>query len=435
MTTSQSHGRPRCGLGPWCGPGVRERAPRAGARWAWSLALLILLSQTLDEVGIVRAEEDGEPPLPVRVQLKSGEILEGNLLTYTSERIRMRIEVGVGSVERTIPAAEIDHILFGEEPGEEALLENPDYPVDAEAVWELYLRKQRFLEVPRSNAGRVALTYAGLVLGELRRLNGAQGETGPEAPDDEAGPDRPEIPLAVYERALRLCRTVEEGDWSAERRAEGQLLRLRLMLNHGEIEEVIAEARQLARNTRSLDVHLEAGLLVAEGTFISLTGFVKENPRWSEDDVAKPGRDRLFHKALDAFLYPSLFYPTREEAAAEGLLGAAQVYQHAGEEQHAVACAIDLLALYPDSELIAEARDLLAILGGEPEAGEAPDQIAEDEGVDEMEEEAEAIDDPLLRSMNEQLQRRRVEPMEPDAPSRQSTEGEDGLRRFDDEEF
>lgn len=391
------------------------------------------------------AEADAqEAPLNVIVHLKEGEPIEGTLEGFTGTQVRVRAQVGVGSAERTIPTDAIDYILFGEEPGEEQLLTSPEYERDAEALTELYARKRRFLGVPRNNAGEVALAYVRLALGEARRRQ----ETAPHDAADEPEPDTGEngelllpvdesrLPLVVHERALRLCQEVEAGDWNEERKVESRLLRLELMLLWGDREAVVAEAAELAERTRNLGVHLEARWLLSEAAFEELRLLVEDHPRWFQDEVIRPQRDRLFHETLDGFFYPSLFHATREEQAARGLMGAARAYEHAGELPLAVACAIDVMALYPDTGAVTAAREMLERHPPEQVAEELvtwseadPENGRVEDGQDGL------IDDPLLRSMREQLQRRRVTPLEDgESPEPDPAEPPDP-GRFDDEEF
>ena len=379
-----------------------------------------------------------QPPRPadepaIVAHLKEGEPLEGELISLTTNQLRMRVVIGVGSADRTIPYDEIDYILFHPEPGEEQLLAAPDYDRDADELVALYARKSRFLGFPRSNAGEVGLAYARLVLERMREH--------PEEDQEDDGSDAAETggrpSLVVFQRALRFCQEVEQGDWDDARRSQARLVRLQLLLADGQRAEVIREARELVDSTRSLEIHLEGRLILADAAFDELQWLVEDNPRWFEDDIIRPRRDELFHDTLDAFLYPSLFHPTREEAAARGLLGAARVYEHAGELPLALACATDIIALYPDSEAALEARELIAAQPRDEAAEEVvagADQAAADAAA--AAEPDRLIDDPLMRSMQDQLQRRRVTPLDNDAAADDEPAGDaPDAPRFDDEDF
>lgn len=381
------------------------------------------------ETAPAQASRAADEPAIV-VHLVEGEPLAGELISLTTNQLRMRVVIGVGSADRTIPYDEIDHILFTPLPGEEELLASPEFERDADALAAMFTRQSRFLRFPRSQAGEFGLAYARLVLGEMTDLDGER-----EPPEEAQEPADARPSLVVFQRALRFCQEVEQGDWDEGRRSQAQLLRLQLLLADGQREEVIREARELVDSTRSLEIHLEGRLILADAAFDELRWLVEDNPRWFEDDVIRPRRDELFHDTLDAYLYPSLFHATREEAAARGLLGAARVYQHAGKASLALACATDIIALYPASEAAREARELIAAQPPDEavtEVMEAADQAADELAAADPDR---LIDDPLMRSMQEQLQRRRVTPLDEAGPADDAADPGADPPRFDDEDF
>jgi hypothetical protein len=73
----------------------------------------------------------------------------------------------------------------------------------------------------------------------------------------------------------------------------------------------------------------------------------------------RPERERLFHEALDLYLFPYLFHGTETAAAARGLWGGLQLCQSGGAPAEARELAMDLTILYPGTPQAAEARRFL----------------------------------------------------------------------------
>lgn len=233
----------------------------------------------------------------------------------------------------SLPKADVARIEFAADPVLEALLK--DLPVakvpDLEARWPKLLP---WLSMPRSPAGR-----AGNVLGDglLRTDDPAQAA-----------------------KALELFTLIEAEAWDETDRMLARQGRLRAMVATGRAKEAVAEAVELAAVTENPAVLIEAKYILAEADAAALRKLVEENPRWEEDVFVKPERERLYHAALDLYLYPSLFYGSETGPAARGLWGAVKLYEGANAPAAALECARDIVALYPGTKYAALARDWIA---------------------------------------------------------------------------
>lgn len=138
--------------------------------------------------------------------------------------------------------------------------------------------------------------------------------------------------------------------------------RLRALVATGRAGEAVREAEQIASMTEDPAVLIEAKYILAEAAGTSLKKLLEDNPRWEEDLNVIPERNRLYHEAVDLFLYPSLFEGSQAEAAARGLWGAVGIYQLTGEAANALECARDITILYPGTKYAAPAKELIASL-------------------------------------------------------------------------
>jgi len=166
--------------------------------------------------------------------------------------------------------------------------------------------------------------------------------------------------------------------------------RLRAMVATGRAGEAVREAEEIASATEDPAVLIEAKHILAEAAGASLKKLLEDNPRWEEDLNVIPERNRLYHEAVDLFLYPALFEGSQADAAARGLWGAVGIYQLAGESANALECARDITILYTGTKYAAPAKDFITSLPAtltsvdlEKEAREensaAPQQSPDDE--------------------------------------------------------
>ncbi len=121
------------------------------------------------------------------------------------------------------------------------------------------------------------------------------------------------------------------------------------MMAAGRLEEARAAASECLEAEEESELVVEAHQCLENAAFEELRRFVETHPRWDEDDQHRAARDLLYHKALDYFLFPSLFHGSRVEQAAQGLWQAVEVCRHGGDREAARAMAEDLVVLYPRS--------------------------------------------------------------------------------------
>jgi hypothetical protein len=207
------------------------------------------------------------------------------------------------------------------------------------AQWQ---RFEPFLAIARSPAPRIGLRYANVLLDTKDAANAAKG-------------------LALFSR-------IETDAWNPDDKAAARQGRLRGLIATGKTEEAVTEARELLKTATAPDVQIEARYILARAAEESLRKLVDENPRWEEDDRVRPERHRLYHEAVDFYLYPLLFHGARVEASARGLWHVSELYRFTGEQQLALETARDAASLYPETEPAKLATAWLAKLSAEEKA-------------------------------------------------------------------
>ena len=267
--------------------------------------------------------------------LKNGRTADCRILALSAASVKILWQE---KEEREIPLADVEFITFAPLPGEEAALTKAVTEGNSLPLMEFWIRKIPRLPVPRSNAGDIGLTYAELL-------------------SRQPTPDR-------LSRALTVYQQIESTDWSTERKGRARAGRLRLMLRQGRVEEVKPEAEKLLRESQDPRVLIELQHVLAETAAAKLRALIKEHPRWEQEDEIRPQRDRLYHEALDSWLYPHVFYGAQEDLAARGLWAAAQFYREHGDSTQARSAAKDLVQLYPDA---AEAKAAQTFLNTMPD--------------------------------------------------------------------
>ena len=269
------------------------------------------------------------------VHLKSGHAIKGMVLSLGASSIRFKVIIeelrGKGESVRTISRKDIDFIDFHESEEETALLAQQS--PDPKPLLSLLQKKERTLREPNSNAGEIALIYVRQLLANNEKSSA--------------------------NRALSWCAKVIDKDWDPLRRERAQHLRLQALVAVGKIEDAVEEATALLGKTEDPLAMIEARYVLASARAQKLLALVEKHPRWIDDDEIRPERNRLYHAAIDDFLYASLFQGSYAEPAARGLAGIITLYQNAGEHDHALAYATDLVSLYPNSPDADEAKRLI----------------------------------------------------------------------------
>jgi hypothetical protein len=291
----------------------------------------------------VTAQEEPPADAPEDVDvlfLRNGTTRQGTLLGVEGDLFRLRVQVLPGQPSATIgiPRSEVVRIEFASDEERERFLREATV-ADILTAARYWGAGERFLDLPRSPAARVGLRYAGLLL-------------------DSGNP-------ATQERALDLFRQIETQAWSPEDRAAARRGRLRALIATGRAAEAVAEAEELAETAEDPAVLIEAKYILASAAAEDLRLLLEANPRWEEDVFVRPERHRLYHAALDLFLFPYLFFGSEIEPASRGLWAAIEIYQQAGEFIPAMEAARDLLVLYPGTPAAERAQAFLESLPDE----------------------------------------------------------------------
>ena len=251
-----------------------------------------------------------------------------------------------GSARRTIPAEGVDYIEFDFKPGEAAFFEKRNEATAAQlkTTWDFHFAH---LHRPRSRTAAYGIAFGNAILRE----------------ESQAGAARA---LSVFDRII-------ERAWSAEDVALAKQGRLRSLMALGDLVTATAEAKTLAAQSEDPGLLIEVNYLLAMADFQKLKILEEEHPRWQEDDEVRPERNELFHRAVDQFLWPHLFHATREELAARGLSGAAELYLFAGDIEAARRRWEDLINLYPTTTFSGPAKErLIAISSPTPSKIDTP---------------------------------------------------------------
>lgn len=270
------------------------------------------------------------------IYLKTGESLACRVDDLTDNIVNFSLlsKAGTagGMARRTVPALQVDYIEFDFREGEAAFFErrNEATSDQLKGWWDFYFPH---LHRPRSRAAAYGVAYAAALLREA--------------------------PETAATRALSIVDRIIERAWSADDIALAKQGRLQALMALGDLETATVEARLLASQTEDPGLLIEVNYLLAMADFQKLKDLQEEHPRWDEDDEVRPERNRIYHRAIDQFLWPHLFHATREEVAARGLAGAAGLYLFAGEIESARARWGDLIQLYPDTTFATEAKTLL----------------------------------------------------------------------------
>jgi hypothetical protein len=266
--------------------------------------------------------------------MTNGERRAARIVGFDAQNFSVEVQLAPGQAAATIrvPRASVAQVEFAPDATRDALIARGTV-AQLPNVAALWPKAEPFLGIARSPAARLGLRYAGLLL-----------ETNDAA------------------KALALYAQIEKAAWNADDRAAARQGRLRGMVATGKEEEAGAEARALIKEGASPELQAEAKYILAKASDTLLRKLLEDNPRWEEDDRVRPERHRLYHDALDLYLYPSLFVGAASEPAARGLWGAIGIYQLTSETPLAVETARDILVLHPATGYAKLAQDYLASL-------------------------------------------------------------------------
>lgn len=234
----------------------------------------------------------------------------------------------------SLPRNNVSHVEFGIADQLEADLRSGRLPAPLSELWPFW---KPFLPIPRSPAAAVGNAFARHLLRKP----------------------------ATRTEALELFILIEKEAWSEEESSAARRGRLEALILLGRAEEAHEEAAQLARITEDPSLLLQANQILGRASESELRKLESEHPRWIEDPHVSPRRMELFHRALDHYLYPALFFGSRTQEAASGLAAALALYREEPDTAAAVEIARDLTTMYPDSPEAGSAQQWLDSLDPE----------------------------------------------------------------------
>jgi len=288
----------------------------------------------------------------------------GRVTNVDKTQVRLEVPVAAGGagskMSVSIPRAQIDRIEFARSESMDELLKDPDL-ADIPELSVLWKAWQPLLDLPKSPAARIGNTYALLLLrsGEASRA----------------------------QEALEIFTNVEKQGWDENSQKIARQGRLRAMVATGNAASAVSEAEILAVESEDPEVLVEAKFILAEAARTALVKLESDNPRWTEDINVRPERERLYHEALELYLYPYLFFGSDESTASRGLWGVITVHRFNNDIPSAIEASRDMLRLYPQTPFARQAGEFLATL--------SEDQLKQD-----TEKEAQYENAPDTKSQN-----------------------------------
>jgi hypothetical protein len=279
----------------------------------------------------------------------------GHIVGIDANSFKVEVTLAVGGATATVgvPRAQVSRVEFAPQPARDRLVANP-VAANIPALGLEWRRWQAFLPIPKSPAGAVGNAYAAALL--------ATGDA-KQASD-----------------ALALYKAVEKDAWSDTDKATAKRGRLRALVATGNAADALTEAAELAKDSEDPTVLIEAKFILAEATNAKLHKLLADNPRWIEDPLVRPERDRLYNEALDLYLHPYLFLGSETEAASRGLWGAVQVYRFGGDDANAIESSRDLVTLYKGTSYATLAQDYLNKLPADLKKQDAEKEAKADAG-------------------------------------------------------
>jgi hypothetical protein len=266
------------------------------------------------------------------LHLRNGHSVPCELLSTSTAAVRIRY---LQKEIRSVPLKDIDRISFSPLQGETeatSLAISTGNPTPLTSFW---IRRQPWLAIPDSPAGKLGLTYASLLA-------------------SHPSPDR-------LNRALAICLQIESADWNPETKAHARAGRLRILLQKGELKELRSTASTLAEtSSRFPRAIIEIQHILAEAAATELASLVSSHPRWHLDDSLSAQHHQLLASATDGFLFAHLFHGSEEDLAARGLWNASQLAATHGNPTAATAWATDVTRFYPASPQKSAAAAFLA---------------------------------------------------------------------------
>ncbi|NOY00908.1 MAG: hypothetical protein GXP30_14450 [Verrucomicrobia bacterium] len=273
------------------------------------------------------------------LHLKNGNKVSGKVEQITNKTVsfRMNIDLGRGkrgAVKRAVSLEKINFIEFGLLKNEATWLKETGER-SSKVLRKLWDLKVPYLGQPKSNTGAVGLFLARGLLKTDSTYH--------------------------WSDAMDLFDLIELKSWNEEDRKAARIGRIRGLVRQGKLEQAITRGKREVAAAKDESVMVEVEFTLGEIGFVKLKALQKKHPKWQDDDEVLLERQRIYNDSLDHYLNGSLFYATREEASARGLMGAVKLYHFAGRNDEARKCLEDVGSMYPDSSFAKQAVEQLQL--------------------------------------------------------------------------
>lgn len=262
----------------------------------------------------------------------------GRITGVDAQQIRLEVPLPGGTGGRmsvSVPRRDVERVEFSENESRDQLLADPDLQ-DIHEIAVLWRAWQSAVDLPKSPSARIGNIYATLLLQTRDATRAAE--------------------------ALAIFTLLENSAWEESEQRIARQGRLRAMVATGNAADAVAEAEALAVESEDPEVLIEAKFILAEAARSALAELQEENPRWEEDINVRPDRARLYHEALDLYLYPYLFFGSETETASRGLWGVVTIHQLNDDVPAAIEASRDLVRIYPETSFGRRAEEFLATL-------------------------------------------------------------------------
>lgn len=269
--------------------------------------------------------------------MRNGDRRPGKVVSFDAQFFRLQVSLIPGQAAATVsvPRAGVDHIQFASTGAIENLVAGAD-PAKLPELAQAWTSEERFLILPKSPAATAGIAYCDLLLRS-------------QSPENA-------------QKAADLITRIERDAWDGADRARAKQVKLRAMVATGHAKDAITEALELAKDSEDPEILIEAKYILAQAAEAQLRKLEKDNPRWQEDLLVRPERNRLVNEAIDLYLYPYLFFGSDVPTASRGLWGAVGIYRYIGETHNALESSRDLVALYANTPFAKPAGEYIASL-------------------------------------------------------------------------
>lgn len=272
--------------------------------------------------------------------LKNGQTVTGKIINADEKAYTLEIPLGTGTGKMVYPRDSVLTVGLGRTDQQKRLFTSSDTK-DIEALRAWWTAEQPWLAVKGTDTGAVGIRLIKLILAEGKKSGGKD--------------------------AIEIIEVIQAGDWDEGRKASLPQLRVSALLLSGQTEKASALLQSVASATGGDEeaittAQVQEKFIDARKAVAQLDDLEKNYPRWPILPEKRDERDRLIQQALDAYLYPVAFHAELQKLCAEGLLNAAVLYARTGQTAEARQAAEELIAQYPEPDLVPKARDLLSKL-------------------------------------------------------------------------